>query len=701
MRVFAWALDSWKTPLGKVISVILSIALIFSCSNAFLASSRAYAAGATEGTEAVDGDSSPDSENSGEPENGNGTTFADDVDDADDLDDPTANEESVGEDEPTVPQKVKAGKPGTTQFSNLDPVLQGYLNKYGLAESNIVYYDINDNNPTVNHQGGQGGPAHKFEALENGNLISTTVLNDNAGKLKIEQKDLYGNGRIVILNTTRDKAVELIVITVSFADFAKYAVTYDWGTNAPEGVTLPSDSNEYKTGDKYRVDTTYSATSKVNTYDNLGNINGTWTFSGWTDPNNGVMGEANVVITGMWTYVGEAVAKWNITYAWTGDVPQGVTLPTDGKDYINNESYTVDTTFTDETVIKVEDAFGNVTERYTFSGWDTEDGKITSDLTISGEWTKETPAVAKWNITYAWTGDVPQGVTLPTDGKDYINNESYTVDTTFTDETVIKVEDAFGNVTERYTFSGWDTEDGKITSDLTISGEWTSEVVPVAVNNVVYAWTGLPQGVTLYDAAGNVVVPTVPGSITGLVNNQPYTIDAYMPGTVVYTQDAAGNQTASYTLGDWTDPNNGIMGTQNVTVSAAWMGVTIPVPPTPVTPPTPTPTPVTPVTPAPAPATPATPATVATIDDNPTPMAENAQDVIEDDAVPMGAFDEPECWVHILMIIGIILTMVYGVAVVARRLGYKREIDKMDKDLTASEHRESSASHSRGQVQGA
>ncbi len=46
--------------------------------------------------------------------------------------------------------------------------------------------------------------------------------------------------------------------------------------------------------------------------------------------------------------------------------------------------------------------------------------------------------------------------------------------------------------------------------------------------------------------------------------------------------------------------------------------------------------------------------------------------------------DTGQCWVHILMVIGIIVTAVYGAAVVLRRLGYARRIDELDQDASGT-----------------
>lgn len=69
-------------------------------------------------------------------------------------------------------------------------------------------------------------------------------------------------------------------------------------------------------------------------------------------------------------------------------------------------------------------------------------------------------------------------------------------------------------------------------------------------------------------------------------------------------------------------------------------------------------------------------------DDNPLAGPDDA--IIEDDENPLAAFDGPQCWTHIWMIVGIVLTAIYGAAVIARRLGYARKIDKIDRNMTGA-----------------
>ena len=71
------------------------------------------------------------------------------------------------------------------------------------------------------------------------------------------------------------------------------------------------------------------------------------------------------------------------------------------------------------------------------------------------------------------------------------------------------------------------------------------------------------------------------------------------------------------------------------------------------------------------------------IGDDATPMVtRRGGETIEDDPNALGAFDEPHCWVHWVMALGILLTIVYAAAVALRRLGCARRAGRLDDDLT-------------------
>lgn len=65
------------------------------------------------------------------------------------------------------------------------------------------------------------------------------------------------------------------------------------------------------------------------------------------------------------------------------------------------------------------------------------------------------------------------------------------------------------------------------------------------------------------------------------------------------------------------------------------------------------------------------------IADGETPLAQ-----IGDDETPMSAFDHPVCWIHYYILLGIIITAIYGGGVIARRLGYNHTIKKYEDDVT-------------------
>ncbi|WP_303149572.1 MBG domain-containing protein [Adlercreutzia equolifaciens] len=127
--------------------------------------------------------------------------------------------------------------------------------------------------------------------------------------------------------------------------------------------------------------------------------------------------------------------------------------------------------------------------------------------------------------------------------------------------------------------------------------------------------------------------------------------------------------------------------------------------PVPVTPAavTPAPTPAAPAAPAaPVPAAPAPAAALAAATPAPaaepieddatpqaaapaerTPLAETEE--IEDEGTPMGAFDEPHCWVHWVMLLGILITAAYGAIVVRRRLHLADDVDDYEKQVLGIE----------------
>ncbi len=290
-------------------------------------------------------------------------------------------------------------------------------------------------------------------------------------------------------------------------------------------------------------------------------------FTNWTNEAGDVVSESATFapqdVLADATYTAHFAPKdYQVVYSWTG-APESETLP-ENQTVKFNAPYTIDSTYTSETVVETTDAYGNVTGRYTFSGWtDPNNGVMTTEgVTVSGTWTFEEVAVAKYDVNYSWDGDVPETETLPESITGLVKGQPYTVDSTYTSETIVYTYDAYNNINGQYTFSGWtDPNNGSMGySNETVSGTWTFEEVAVAKYDVNYSWDGdVPT------------TETLPESIVGLATTQPYTTDtSYCRGTVVETKEAYGNVNGRYTFSGWTDPNNGVMGESNVTVSGTW-----------------------------------------------------------------------------------------------------------------------------------
>ncbi len=297
--------------------------------------------------------------------------------------------------------------------------------------------------------------------------------------------------------TSTDKYSELAVHTyvTSITLKAKYAnsyvVSYEWGhSNVPADVTLPTDSGEYVTGDTYTVDTVYTPGYSVDAHDIYGNVIGTYTFSGWTDPYNGVIDDSNVVIHGKWNYTPAAVTDWNVTYSWTGapDGEYAQTLPASAT-VTNGADYTVDTKYQAGTAVQKYDEYGNNVGTWTFSGWDkTGSVTVTSDVQINGSWTYVVPPLQTWEITYTWT-NAPDGAyeqTLPASAT-VVNGAPYTVDTVYTAGMTVDEYDVFGNMLGTWTFSGWDQTGTvpKVENDILITGSWTYESAIIYIPPVI------------------------------------------------------------------------------------------------------------------------------------------------------------------------------------------------------------------------
>lgn len=337
-------------------------------------------------------------------------------------------------------------------------------------------------------------PAGQLPPLNNNRYITGAnypVDTNYTSSTKVENKDKFGNvterwsfsgwedeGAGVMGEA--DVTIRGVWRYESFS-YPAHRVNYVWSGDIPPNKTPPTDENSYIKNQPYIVDSTYTAATKLETKDTFGNVNGRYTFSGWADPNGGLMGEADITIPGVWSYEAVVVPSYKVNYVWSGTVPEGEIIPTDENSYYPNEEYSVDTTHTSLTEILTRDAFGNINGRYTFSGWTDAEGGImgNADVTVSGVWSYESVNVSTHKVNYIWSGEVPENAVLPTDENTYAKNQAYPVDETYTSLSELITYDEEGNPNGRYTFSGWTDSCGGIMGeeDVTIFGVWEFKVI--------------------------------------------------------------------------------------------------------------------------------------------------------------------------------------------------------------------------------
>lgn len=117
------------------------------------------------------------------------------------------------------------------------------------------------------------------------------------------------------VGTEGDYKVCSLRIRVYTEENEQYTINYDWGTEAPEGQQLPSDTNVYDSLEAAQaaVDKTFTGQTVVQgTKDGK---EGTWKFSGWTvSAGNGVL-----QVTGHWTFEEHRHVWGTPSYTWSED----------------------------------------------------------------------------------------------------------------------------------------------------------------------------------------------------------------------------------------------------------------------------------------------------------------------------------------------------------------------------------------------
>jgi len=291
-----------------------------------------------------------------------------------------------------------------------------------------------------------------------------TVDSTYSNSSTVEVKDAYGNVKGIYTfsgwNQTGEITItEDTIITGTWSYEEKtvptHKVEYTW-TNAPEGVTLPTEATVTHNA-PYTVDSTYSNSSTVEVKDAYGNVKGVYTFGGWNQTGD-ITITADTVITGTWSYEEVTVPTHKVEYTWT-NAPEGVTLPT-GTTVTHSAPYTVDSTYSNSSTVEVKDAYGNIKGVYTFGGWNqTGEITITADTVITGTWSYE----KKYTVKY----DLDGGTT--TSDKTIFSDLTYNTDTP-----------TIANPTKAgYTFAGWEPKvANKVTDNATYTAKWTRNYTP-------------------------------------------------------------------------------------------------------------------------------------------------------------------------------------------------------------------------------
>ena len=229
------------------------------------------------------------------------------------------------------------------------------------------------------------------------------------------------------------------------------------------------------------------------------------------------------------------------------------------------------------------------------------------------------------------------------------------------------------------------TNAGTYTVYVKATHDGYEESAPVSATVVIN-----PAPVTIAVADASKVAgaddPAFSGTVEGLVAEGDLgDINYVRPGS----EEAAGVYVGALTA-LYTQNGNYRVAVLNGTFTITAAPVTPPTPPTPPTSPTPTPLPTPGTVPPDSPIAPVvTPivdalqgAAEAVIGDNETPLAEPRETEIGDNDTPLASHDHASCWVHWYIILGIIVTALYGACVALRRGLFSRKLKKYEDGLT-------------------
>lgn len=388
------------------------------------------------------------------------------------------------------------------------------------------------------------------------------------------------------------------------------------------------------------------------------------------------VGVVTVTITGVGNYVGTVERAYNITPA-----PAVIRVNDSSKAYGET-----DPAFTGAVEgLFGDDLLGDIA--YSRTNADEEVGNYSDVLTAT---------VGNLNGNYTYTVE-PGNFSIVPAGGNVVTIDATGLTKTYDGQPVSVVAEASVDGSALlYSVDGSTWSD--VNPEFTNAGTYTvyvkathdgyEESAPVSATVVI---NPAPVTIAVADASkvAGVDDPAFSGTVEGLVAEGDLgDINYVRPGSEEAAGVYVGALTALYT-------QNGnyevtvLNGTFTIT-AAPVMPPTPPTPPTPPASPTPTPLPTPGAVPPDSPIAPVvTPivdalqgAAEAVIGDNETPLAEPRETEIGDNGTPLASHDHASCWVHWYIILGIMVTALYGACVALRRGLFSRKLKKYEDGLT-------------------
>lgn len=388
------------------------------------------------------------------------------------------------------------------------------------------------------------------------------------------------------------------------------------------------------------------------------------------------VGVVTVTITGVGNYVGTVERAYNITPA-----PAVIRVNDSSKAYGET-----DPAFTGAVEgLFGDDLLGDIA--YSRTNADEEVGNYSDVLTAT---------VGNLNGNYTYTVE-PGNFSIVPAGGNVVTIDATGLTKTYDGQPVSVVAEASVDGSALlYSVDGSTWSD--VNPEFTNAGTYTvyvkathdgyEESAPVSATVVI---NPAPVTIAVADASkvAGVDDPAFSGTVEGLVAEGDLgDINYVRPGG----EEAAGVYVGALTA-LYTQNGNYEVTVLNGTFTITAAPVAPPTPPTPPTPPaspTPTPLPTPGAVPPDSPIAPVvTPivdalqgAAEAVIGDNETPLAEPRETEIGDNDTPLASHDHASCWVHWYIILGIIVTALYGACVALRRGLFSRKLKKYEDGLT-------------------